>query len=129
MDRPDEQAWELMIARCDDGDILLSQGGCPCGCGDEILVRLHRAHFALVAQYMGCVPAADVNKAGERERERLALLAAMVIAHTKDGDPLRIAAKLLMDGSARSAVDESSEGRSSLPENLTPDEAQLSLVV
>ena len=96
----DERAWELEVMRCDDGDLLLSQGDCLCGCGDEVLIRLNPAHFALVGGWMNLVPASEVARSAERVRDRLNLLAAMVMTHTQEGDPLRAAAACLIEDAA-----------------------------
>lgn len=91
MNEYDEKDWGIEIARCDDGDLLISQGESHCGCGDEILVRLHRAHFPLIAEYMGFIPAVELPQATERLHDRLNLMAAMVNAHTTPDSPLRAA--------------------------------------
>jgi hypothetical protein len=85
----DERAWELELARCDDGDILLSQGFD--GNGDEMTVRLHRCHLDLLASMTGYLSENVVARTCERLKDRLHLLAGMVEAHTRQGDPLRAA--------------------------------------
>ena len=87
-----ERLWQLETMLCDDGDILLAQG--ECGCGDEILVRLHRSQIPLVAELGGFVPAGDVTKATERLQDRLSLLVALVRSHCNPDDPRR----LVVDG-------------------------------
>lgn len=87
-----ERLWQLETMLCDDGDILLAQG--ECGCGDEILVRLHRSQIPLVAELGGFVPAEDVSKATERLQDRLSLVVSLVRSHCKPDDPLR----LVVDG-------------------------------
>lgn len=47
----DEKDWGLEIDRCDDGDILLRQGDCSCGCGANIIVRLHPAYAPAPARH------------------------------------------------------------------------------
>ena len=95
MEHPDEQLWELEVARCDDGDILIEQGRCW-SCGEELRIRLHRSHIPLVAEMGGFVPAGEVTRATEHLYDRLSLLASLVRAHTKPGDPLRIVTDDLM---------------------------------
>lgn len=84
MEQPDEKMWELEISQCDDGDILIEQG-------DEYArIRLHRCHVPLIAEMSGFVPAHEVDRATERLQDRLNLIASLVRAHTKPGDPLRV---------------------------------------
>lgn len=92
MENPDERMWELQTLLCDDGDILVAQG--LCGCGDEVLVRLHRSQIPLVAELGGFVLADDVTRATERLQDRLVLVVSLVRSHCKPDDPLR----LVVDG-------------------------------
>ena len=89
-----ERLWQLETMLCDDGDILLAQG--ECGCGDEVLVRLHRSQIPLVAKLGGFVPADDVARATERLQDRLGLVVSLVRSHCKPDDPLRIVVDALL---------------------------------
>jgi len=95
MEQPDEKLYELEITRCDDGDLLLEQGLCW-NCEERVTVRLHPAHFALLADYAALVPAAEVERATDRLRDRLTLMASLVRAHTQPTDPLRLVTDDLM---------------------------------
>lgn len=97
MEQPDERLWELEICLCDDGDILIEQGRCW-SCDESLQVRLHRSQIPLVAELGGFVPAGDVARATEQMHDRLSLLASLVRAHTKTGDPLRIVVDDLIGG-------------------------------
>lgn len=95
MEQPDEKLWELEVSRCDDGDILIEQGRCW-SCDEVLQIRLHRSQIPLVAEMGGFVPAGEVIRATERLNDRLSLLASLVRAHTKPGDPLRVVTDDLM---------------------------------
>lgn len=95
MEQSDERMWELEICLCDDGDILIEQGRCG-NCDEDSLIRLHRSQIPLVAKLGGFVPADEVARATERLQDRLSILASLVRAHTKTGDPLRIVVDDLM---------------------------------
>lgn len=95
MEQPDERMWELEISQCDDGDILIEQGRCG-GCGDDAIIRLHRCHIPLIAELGGFVPANDVDQTAERLQYRLNIMASLVRAHTKPGEPLRVVVDDLM---------------------------------
>lgn len=88
---PDEKLWQLDIIACDDGDILLSQGACW-SCGEDVPVRLHRAHLPLLAETAGWITHNELHQATDALRDRLHLLAAMVRAYHAEGHPLRAAA-------------------------------------
>lgn len=97
----DEKDWGLEIERCDDGDLLLRQGDC-CGCGDDVVVRLHRCHFPLIAEYLDVMTREQFDNATGRLYDRLAVMGSLVRAHTKPGDPLRIVVDdLTGDGSGK----------------------------
>lgn len=83
-----ERLWQLETMLCADGDILPAQG--ECGCGDEVLVRLHRSQIPLVAELGGFVPADNVARATERLQDRLSLVVSLVRSHCKPDDPLGI---------------------------------------
>lgn len=101
MKNPDERLHELEIARCDDGDILLSQGYDLDG--DEYSVRLHRTHLDLLAEMAGYLSENEVARTCERLKDRLHLLAAVVTAHTRPGDPLRAAVAVIVPESIQTA--------------------------
>jgi hypothetical protein len=94
--------WGLRLAwfenQSGDGkDLILWQSDCP-NCGDDCYVRLHPCHFSLLARELGTVPAEKVNEATERLKDRLAILHALIEAHTAGDSPLRIAAGRLLPG-------------------------------
>lgn len=99
MKNPDERLYELEIVACDDGDILLSQGYDDCG--EEIMVRLHPCHLDLLADMSGFVSANEVAHTLQHMNDRLNLLAAMVEAHTRQGDPLRAAVAAIVPDAPR----------------------------
>jgi hypothetical protein len=86
----------LKIDRCDDGDILLRQGDC-CGCGDDVVVRLHPAfHFSLIAEYMGLMTRAQFESATAKSNDRLQLMAGLINASLPSEHPLVVAAGVLL---------------------------------
>lgn len=99
MNNPDERLCELEIARCDDGDILLSQGYDLDG--DGYSVRLHRCHLDLLASLTGFVSENEVARTCGHLKDRLHLLAAMVEAHTRPGDALRAAVAAIVPDAPR----------------------------
>lgn len=103
MEQPDERMWELEISQCDDGDILIEQGQCG-NCGEDAIIRLHRCHIPLIAELGGFVPENEVAQAADRLRDRLNLMASLVRAHTKPGDPLRVVVDDLMATVAKTAT-------------------------
>lgn len=95
MEQPDEKMYELEINLCDDGDILIEQGRCW-SCNENVPIRLHCSQIPLIAKLGDYVPAGDVARATERLQDRFSLLSALVRAHTKLDDPLRIVVDELM---------------------------------
>ncbi|MBC9070952.1 hypothetical protein IAI53_03155 [Thauera sp. CAU 1555] len=91
---------DLRICRNHSGHWHLKQDVGPTDATDEHWVILAAEQLDALARMAGYMPADEITKACERERERLALLAAMVQAHTGQGDPLRVAAALLLTGAA-----------------------------
>lgn len=89
---PDECLLELDIEMLDNGDVLLRQGVID---HYDISVILHPCHLDLLASLTGFVRIAEVGRATERFQDRINLLAALIDAHTKPGDPLRAAAAVL----------------------------------
>ena len=83
---------QLDIELLADGGFELKQGEID---SYDISVVLHPCQLALLASMAGFVPVAEVARACERLHDRLDLLAAMVRAHTKEGDPLRAAVAVL----------------------------------
>lgn len=117
MKTPDERLYELEIVACDDGDILLSQG--QDDCGDEIMVRLHRFHLGLLADMTGFVSANEVAHTLQHMNDRLNLLAAMVEAHTRLGDPLRAVVAAIVPDAPRHIT--ATAARHLSPENAPRD--------
>ena len=79
----------------DDGEFIdLEQDA---GIGEVNQITLHRIHLAHIAKAAGLL---DTDKAEQeraaRFRERLDLLAAMVMTHTRPGDPLRAVVTVLV---------------------------------
>lgn len=77
-----------------DRDLILWQGYCPEG-GGECYVRLHPVHFPLLAKELGLLTAQEAAQRVERLTDRLAVLHALIEAHTDASSPLRIAAARL----------------------------------
>lgn len=90
----DEKDWGLEIDRCDDGDILLRQGDC-CGCGDDVVVRLHPCHFPLMAEYLGLMTREEFDNATAKANDRLHILAGLIAAHLPAEHPLVKSAALM----------------------------------
>jgi hypothetical protein len=100
----DEQDWGLTIDRCDDGDILLRQGD-ACGCGDDVVVRLHPAfHFPLIAEYMGLMTQDQFESANAKSTDRLHVMAGLINASLPPEHPLVIAAAVLLGTSPKRAT-------------------------
>lgn len=100
MSKYDEQLWELTIQRCDDGDLLIGQGVC-CGCDDDLVVRLHRCHFPLVAKHLGLMAQEQCDNAAAKANGHLQLLAGLIDAHLPPEHPLVRAAAVLLDSTAQ----------------------------
>lgn len=80
----DEKDWGLTVTRCDDGDILLRQGDC-CGCGDDLIIRLHPAfYFPLLAEYLGLMTQQQFDSATAKSTDRLQLMAGKVAKVTPE---------------------------------------------
>lgn len=82
---------DLSIEKHPEGDWNLKQdiGACDeTGCHWVILAPEQLDTLARMADY---IPITDVKSACERLKDRLYLLAGMVEAHTRQGDPLRAA--------------------------------------
>ncbi len=92
---PDETLYELTVTACADGDLLLEQGLCW-SCDEHVPIRLHRSHLALLGTYAALVPVAEVERATDRLRDRLTLMASLVRTLTQPGDPLRLVIEDLM---------------------------------
>jgi len=90
----DEKDWGLEIDRCDDGDLLLRQGDC-CGCGDDVVVRLHTCHFPLLAEYLGLMTREQFHNATTTANDRLHILAGLISAHLPAEHPLVKSAALM----------------------------------
>jgi len=101
--QPDEKIYELDITQCDDGDLLIEQGRCW-SCAESVPIRLHRSQIPVIAEMGGFVAADEVTHATERMRDRLNLIASLVRAHTKLGEPLRIVVDDLMATVAKTAT-------------------------
>jgi hypothetical protein len=78
------------------GNWHLKQDAGPCDDTSEHWVILEPEQLDTLARMAGYLPIDEITRACERERERLALLAAMVHAHTREGDPLRAAVAALL---------------------------------
>ncbi len=98
----DERLWDLELTACDDGDLLLRQAD-PGHDEGYSIVRLHRSHLPLIAQYIDAVPREGHAQAIAHERQRFGLLAAAIRAHTRPGEPLRMLCDLLGGGSIRAS--------------------------
>lgn len=73
------------------GNWHLKQDAGPCDDTSEHWVILEPEQLDTLARMAGYLPADEIIVACERLQDRLRLLAAMVKAHTNDGDPLRAA--------------------------------------
>lgn len=99
----DEKDWGLEIDRCDDGDILLRQG--ECGCGDDVMVRLHPAfHFPLIAEYLGLMTQEQFESAAAKSADRLQIMSDLINASLPPEHPLVIAAGVLLGVSPKRAT-------------------------
>lgn len=99
-----EKDWGLEIDRCDDGDILLRQGDC-CGCGDDVVVRIHPAfHFPLIAEYLGLMTQEQFDSATAKSTDRLQIMADLIHASLPPEHPLVIAAAVLLGTSPKRAA-------------------------
>lgn len=97
-----------------DRDLILWQGYCPEG-GGECYVRLHPVHFPLLAKELGLLTAQEAAQRVEKMRDRLALLTALVRAHSPSGSPLRIAVDALLAVGPTATGDELPKGGTSCP--------------
>lgn len=82
---------DLTIEQHPGGDWNLKQDGSPFDGTDIHWIILAPEQLDTLARMAGFVPVAEIVRACERLKDRLHLLAGMVEAHTRQGDPLRAA--------------------------------------
>lgn len=95
---------DLSIERRTDGDWNLKQDAGPCDDTSEHWIIMAPEQLNTLARMAGYVPADEIKRACERVLDRLNLLAVMVKAHTREGDPLRDAVAALLNTPATKTV-------------------------
>lgn len=120
---------DLTVSRHPDGDWNLKQGIGPCDPSDEHWIILAPEHLDTLARMAGYLPASEVHRGCERVQERLALLGAMVRAHTREGDPLRAAVACLLKTEVPKTAPVSGTENGTLRMETVPKTGQLQLEI